>query len=149
MLTAHELTTHSPIRVLGRGVLLVFLLSLLAVSASAQVNGRLSGTIEDPTGQSVPGARVTLLLPDSSIEDSSTITSKEGTFFFPAVRPVFYDLKVEAANFKTQTLKGVKIDALAETSLPPIELEIGDVREQVDVTAPVQTLQTSTGEVAE
>lgn len=116
--------------------------------ASAQVTGKLSGIVEDASGKALPQARVALTLPDTTIEDSSTITSHDGTFFFPVLRPTFYDLTVEAANFKKKIIKSIKIDPAVQMSLPPIQLEVGALEQSTEVTASAQNLQTSSGEVA-
>ncbi|MGD0013804.1 MAG: carboxypeptidase-like regulatory domain-containing protein, partial [Bryobacteraceae bacterium] len=115
-------------------------------TAAAQATGRLSGIVEDAGGKALSGARATLTLPESSVVHSSTITSHSGTFLFPALRPVFYDLTVEAPNFTTQTLKNVKVDPAAETSLPPIHLALGGARQVA--TAPEQSLQTASVDFA-
>jgi len=120
----------------------------LLVPASAQVTGSLSGRVEDPNGMAVVNVRVVLTLHDSDVEEAATTTTGTGAFFFPALRPIYYDLRVEAPNFKTQTLTNVKIDPTSETSLPPTKLELGDVKTTVEAKAPTQTLQTSSAEVA-
>ena len=126
----------------------IFLGLTLLTPVSAQVTGRLSGTIQDPTGRGIPGARVSVTFPDSGMEEASTVTGMDGSFFFPVLRPIFYDMTVEAPNFKMQILRNVKIDPTTETSLPPVKLELGDVRTSVEATVPTQTLQTSNAEVA-
>ena len=131
-----------------RAAALILLSFLSLAPALAQVTGRLSGEVQDPTGKAVGGAQVTLTLPDSAAEDAATTTSREGTYFFPVLRPVYYDMTVEAEGFKKQTLKNVKIDPTAETSLPPVKMELGDLKTVVEATASLQTLQTSNGEVA-
>jgi hypothetical protein len=93
---------------------------VLAIPAVAQVTGSLSGTIADPNGMAVVNVRVVLTLHDSDVEEAATTTTGTGAFFFPALRPIFYDLRVEAPNFKRQTLTNVKVDPTTETSLPPL-----------------------------
>ncbi len=129
-----------------RGLLV---LVVLAKICSAQVTGRLSGRVVDPTGKAIAGAKVTVLIPDSSVEESSTLTSEDGTYFFPVLRPLFYDLQVEAPNFKQGSIKNVKVDPTSETSLPPLKLELGTVQEKVETQASVQNLQTNSAEVSE
>jgi Carboxypeptidase regulatory-like domain/TonB dependent receptor len=121
---------------------------VLAIPAAAQVTGSLSGTIADPNGMAVVNVRVVLRLHDSDVEEAATTTTGTGAFFFPVLRPIFYDLRVEAPNFKTQTLTNVKVDPTTETSLPPLKLELGDVKTTVESAAPTQTLQTANGEVS-
>jgi len=126
----------------------VICLSLaLLFPVSAQVTGSLSGRVEDPSGMAVTGVRVVVTIPDSDVEEAATTTTASGAFFFPVLRPIFYNLRIEAPNFKTQTIQNVKIDPTSETSLPPIKLELGDVKTSVEAVAPTQSLQTSNGEV--
>jgi hypothetical protein len=103
-------------------VLALCLAPLIGRAAAAQTYGSLSGAVQDTEGKPVSGARVTLTIMDSPAACSSTGTSREGTFSFHALRPASYALTVEAASFGRQTLEGVKINAAAETSLPPIRL---------------------------
>src|SRR5215471_20889721 len=110
----------------------VICLSLaLLFPVSAQVTGSLSGRVEDPSGMAVTGVRVVVTIPDSDVEEAATTTTASGAFFFPVLRPIFYNLRIEAPNFKTQTIQNVKIDPTSETSLPPIKLELGDVKTSV------------------
>jgi Carboxypeptidase regulatory-like domain/TonB dependent receptor len=124
-----------------------FLSLALLVPVSAQVTGSLSGRVEDPSGMAVTGVRVVVTIPESDAEEAATSTTASGAFFFPVLRPIFYNLRIEAPNFKAQTIQNVKIDPTSETSLPPIKLELGDVKTSVEAIAPTQLLQTSNGEV--
>ena len=131
------------------GIILPFCLSLFMQSpVAAQGNGRLSGIIEDNAGKAVPGAVVTLSFGEWTGVYSSTVTSPAGWFLFSALRPSSYDLTVEAPTFARQTVKNVKVDAAAETALPPIHLASGGARQAVEVQAPEQPLQAAGVEVA-
>ncbi len=89
---------------------------------TAQVNGTLSGTVEDASGKAIPGAQVTLSPRDWAAVYSSTTTTRAGAFLFPTLRPALYDVTVEAPPFATQTLKSVKVHPATLTSLPPIHM---------------------------
>ncbi len=128
--------------------LLVAFLTFVLVPVMAQVTGRLTGTVIDPDGKPVVGARVVLYLADSTVEDSATVTDGSGSFLFPSLRPTYYDMVVEASNFKKISQKGVKIDPLTETPLAAMKLELGETRESVETQAAPQQLQTSTGQVS-
>ena len=104
---------------------LVIFLTLAALPVMSQVTGRLSGTVLDPDGKPVSGARVILNMADSTVEDSFTLTDSNGSFLFPSLRPTYYDLVVEFPNFKKAGQKGVKIDPLTETPLAALKLELG------------------------
>ncbi|MEK7406389.1 MAG: TonB-dependent receptor [Acidobacteriota bacterium] len=114
----------------------------------AQVTGRLSGSVLDPTGSAVPGAKVDLLLAGGSTPVLSFTTTSEGLFTMIGVRPDFYDLVVEAAGFQKHTIRRVKIDPGRETSLPPIKLELGAVTATVEVISTIQGVQTTNAEIS-
>jgi hypothetical protein len=128
------------------GIVLVGVALLGVNFALAQVTGRLSGIVQDSSGAPVGGAVAVLSLADSSIEDSSTVTSQAGIFVFPALRPTFYSLAVEAPGFARRVVSNIKIDPAAETSLPPLQLDVAARTDSVDV-ASEQMLQTATAEV--
>jgi hypothetical protein len=100
------------------------LVSLWIVSAALafQATGRISGTVEDPAGRPVAGARVTLALADSAAAAASTVTGARGAFLLPALAPGLYDLTVEAAGFPKLTVRNVQVSPAAETALADIHL---------------------------
>ena len=128
-------------------ILSIFLASLLQSSAAAQATGSLSGIVRDAGGKAVHGARVTLTVAASPVVYSSTTTVRNGTFLFPILRPMYYDLSVEAPNFATQKLRNVNVDPAAETSLAPIYMTAAALA-AVDTEAPKQNLQTVSIDVA-
>lgn len=115
-----------PAALLRIAALLPAFLILATGSAFCQGSGSLSGTIVDSTGKPVADAQVTLVLPDSSAEEGATTTSGTGAFVFAGIRPVFYNLTVEATGFSKRTLSNVKVDAGTETPLPPIKLDLDE-----------------------
>ena len=124
------------------------LMALLAAACLAQVTGRLTGSVTDTSGAAMPNVTVELRLKGSSKAALSTVTTAEGLFTFTGIRPESYDVVVLAQGFLNYTLRGVKIDPARETSLPPIKLELAAVTQAVDVTADVQTVQTSHAEIS-
>ncbi|HYR91195.1 MAG TPA: TonB-dependent receptor [Terriglobia bacterium] len=121
---------------------------LMALPLAAQVAGRLTGSAVDANGDAVAGAAVTLRLAGSTVPVLATVSTSEGLFVLPDVRPDYYDLNVVAPGFRAYTLKGIKVDPVRETSLPPIPLTIEQPNLTVEVTAPLQTAQTTNIEVA-
>ncbi len=127
--------------------LVVFLLASSAI-ATAQVAGRLSGTVVDPSGAPIPNATVRLLLGGGSSSVASSTSNGEGIFLFPSIRPETYDVIVEAGGFRKNAVRGVKINPSLETPLGAIKLELGAVTEVVEVTGASQVVQTTNAEVA-
>src|ERR1700736_3310180 len=94
----------------------VVTISSLAVSTVfAQLTGRLSGTVVDQAGGSIPNAKVGLYLPGGKNALLATTTNAEGIFDFQAVRPDLYMLVIESPGFTKQTLAEVKIDPARQT----------------------------------
>src|SRR5262245_30933744 len=125
-------------------------LSLVSISIPllAQVSGRLTGTVAGPLGTAVPRVTIRLSVAGSTVPVLEAVTTSDGFFNVPGLRPEYYDLEVEAAGFQRYTLRGIKVDPARETVLPTISLALETVTIRVDVTAPVQTVQTSNVEVA-
>jgi hypothetical protein len=124
------------------------LIALTGAVASAQDLGRLSGSVVDPTQAVVPGARVELYLPGGSAAVLATETTGSGLFSFVSVRADYYDLFVEAAGFKKYAARRVKVDPGRETSLPPIQLELGPVSDSIEVTVGATGVQTANAEIS-
>jgi hypothetical protein len=131
-------------RILAFPALFVF----LAGSCFAQVTGRISGSVTDSSGAAIPDAVVNLLLAGGTKPALTTVTTPEGLYSFTGVRAESYDMTVDAKGFLKYTLRGVRVDPARETSLPKVQLELAAVTQSVDVTADVQTVQTSNAEVA-
>src|SRR5262245_56619436 len=98
-----------------------------------QATSRLSGSVIDPSGLSVPGASVEIFLPGGSSPLLAANTTGEGLFAFTAVAPGTYAVVVTAKGFRKRTERGVVLHAGAETSLPSLKLEIGSVTDVVEV----------------
>lgn len=108
---------------------LVLSTSLLAQTDNASV----SGTIKDPTGAVVPGARIVLTEERTGFERRTT-TNESGLYVFTSIPPGDYSISVEAAGFKTITRTNNRILPSGAAGID-ITLEIGGTTETVQVTA--------------
>jgi Carboxypeptidase regulatory-like domain len=88
----------------------VVVLSFLLNIASADVAGRISGIISDPSGAFVAGATVTLNNVSNGIKETTT-TNNQGQYSFPVVPVGEYKLEVNSAGFQPYKKMGVVIDA--------------------------------------
>ncbi len=103
------------------------------VSASAQQTGTVRGTVKDPTGAVVPGAKVTIT--DEKTNQSQTAqTTGEGDFQFSNLLPGEYTMTIEGPSFKTLTLNDVRVE-LNQTTDIPVQLTVGLAGETVEVSA--------------
>lgn len=128
------------------GWLLVLVFTL--TTAEAQVNGRLTGTVVDSSGATIPNAQVNLFLKGGETAIFTLTTNSDGRFDFAAVRPEYYRLKVESSGFATVVLEDVKVDPGRETALPAITLGVATAAQTVEVSAASETVNTTNAEVA-
>src|SRR5258707_4754881 len=120
--------------------LLAVFLSLWAGSAYAQFKASSQGTVMDPQGNAVPGAKVTVTNLATGIS-KDTVASDEGFYRVGELAPGAYTVVVEAANFKKYQAKGIIVEAEQTRGLD-MKLELGAVTDQVTVTASGLALQT-------
>jgi hypothetical protein len=130
-----------------RSVSILVIIVAFAGLAFGQVNGRLTGSVVDPSGASVVNATVNVYLPGGKTPVLTMKTTSDGIFDFTAVRPDTYRLEVEAAGFNRFVQENIAIDPVHQTSLAPIHLGIQSAAQTVEVTGNVATLDTNSVEV--
>src|SRR5215472_7572139 len=119
-----------------------------AATMFAQMTGRLTGTVVDPAGASVPDAKVGLYLPGGKAPLLSTTTNSEGIFDFIGVRPDLYMLQIDAAGFNKLTQAEVRVEPARQLQLSPIALQLAAASQAVEISANATTLDLSTAEIA-
>lgn len=133
------------LRVLGLAVVLSF-----ASSAAAQVpTGSIAGTVLDPAGLAVSGADITLTNEGTGVVVFRGRTSDQGAYLIPALPFGTYRLEVKMSGFKTSAVSGIKVDAAAQTSVAPVQLELGDVGETITVEAGIAGVQTTHAQITD
>ena len=119
---------------------------LVASSASAQFRASLRGTVTDPQGAVVAGAKVTLVDKNTSHTVVST-SDANGIYQFNALPPAPYRLTAEATGFKQKVLDDVQIIPEQPNALD-LELDVGATTDVVTVTSTTQALDTETATVS-
>ena len=135
-----------PIRAAVVILTLVFL--GFAPSLFATVGGSISGTVLDPAGATVPGARITAINTDTNVQQATTADLK-GAYSLPELAVGTYEIRVEAAGFKPYLRTGVVIDANSAL-LIDVSMNLGQRRDEVTVSSAalhVETADTQLGEV--
>jgi hypothetical protein len=116
---------------------LVALVGTLLISGEllrADVTGTILGTVTDPSGAAVPGAKVTLRNPDTGFERRTT-TDLVGSYEFLAVSVgENYAVEVEASGFQTSKQTGIKL-LVNQKFRADFQLVVGAVTQTVDVSA--------------
>jgi len=127
---------------------LILLIALVVTLAGAQVRttGDIQGTVVDPSGGAVP--KVALTLKDLGTGITKTTTSNtEGAFVFLNLLAGRYELTATAAGFQTAVYTPVEV-MTAQTTTVPVHLVIGQTRETIEVKDVLETLQTSSNQIA-
>ncbi|MGO8757466.1 MAG: carboxypeptidase regulatory-like domain-containing protein [Terracidiphilus sp.] len=125
------------------------LLSLLVgipTTALAQLDtGALAGTVLDPAGKSVPGAKIALKGVDTGTVYSA-VSATSGYYSLPAIRPGRYEATVTATGFQTVVDHNVVI-AVGATTAFNVNLAVGAATETVSVVAGETALETESSEI--
>jgi hypothetical protein len=113
-------------------IALILLASAVLLNAQ-ETSGNISGTVIDPTGATVPGAKIEIA-GTALVRPLETLTDNSGTFLFPKLPPGPYTITVSASGFRTVRETGVSV-AVGRTSSVHIKLEVGGVTESVQIQA--------------
>src|SRR5579872_1828575 len=112
-------------------IFLVFVL-LAALSLSAQTfRGTILGTVTDPSGAVVAGAKVTVKNTGTGLERSAE-TSGDGSYSVPELPIGSYDVSISQTGFQTFVAKGVAVDVATERRVDA-SLKTGQISTKVEV----------------
>jgi hypothetical protein len=120
---------------------------LAAPRASAQaVYGSILGTVTDPQGAAVAGAKVTVTSITKSTSEETT-TNESGNYTVTHLIPDTYKIKIEAQGFKTVDIASVPVSA-NESARADAQLQVGAVTQSVEVTGELPQLTTDRADVS-
>ena len=109
---------------------LVFGLSMTSFAQSTISTGSIQGTVTDPSGAVIPGAKVTITNKNTG-QSFSVTTSSSGLYTSGAMVPGDYQVKVEDKGFRTSQLNvTVMVNTVSSGS---VHLEIGQESQVVEV----------------
>ncbi len=125
---------------------LVIGLLLLAASAFAQTpTGTIEGTVTDPQGASISGAKISVA--STSTGATKTVTSDaSGRFEVPFINPGNYTVSVEMPGFRVEKRENVVVQ-VSETLPLKFTLSVGQVSQTVEVSASTGTIDTERSSV--
>jgi hypothetical protein len=125
----------------------LFAICFLAESAAMaqSSSGTISGRVLDSSGQSVPSATVTVEKQDTR-EVRTFSTTATGDFAITALQPGPYSLKVEAQGFKGLERTGLQLSSSERLSVGDLLLQVGTVKETVEVKGESTPVQTASSE---
>src|SRR5579875_3286583 len=111
------------------------------------VSGRITGVITDPSGNAVPGARVTLTNLGTGAKRSSA-SGSAGVYIIESILPGRYSLQVQKEGFKTYVVSGILLQ-VNESRTVNVQLSLGTVTQSVEIKAHPLALDTTTATVGQ
>jgi len=132
----------------SRGCLLLALSSAL-FSAPGWPQTQLAtvfGTITDTSGAVISGAQVTILNLSTGLK-RDTFTELTGQYRIVGLPPGNYSVRVEKEGFQTQVREGISLTSASEIMIN-LSLSVGDLKQQVTVTADFPTIDNTTSTVS-
>jgi hypothetical protein len=121
---------------------------LLSGAASSQVDtGTIQGTVNDPSGRPVPGARVAIDSQDTGLT-LTTQTGSEGSYIFTPLHAGRYSVSVTMSGFGKEIKNGITLD-VQQSAVVDFTLAPGQVSTSVEVEAITPLLQTQDASVGQ
>jgi hypothetical protein len=118
-----------------------------ALTAHAQVTtGSLSGSVIDPAGAMIPGAKVDIKNENTGVVFNLT-SNDAGLFKASFVPPGIYTVRVESQGFRVTERKNVEVLLSRETTVE-VRLEVGQVSETVAVEGTAPLIETSSAQLS-
>src|SRR5712691_6025204 len=140
-------STSMPQRIFSHRITATFsVLAILAITifsasnAYAQVSGAtLSGTITDPSGAAIAGAKVSIANKATGVNRNVTADAA-GLYSAPNLLPGVYDVTASAAGFSTARQSDLTLTVGAQQVLN-LPLKVGEVSQTVEVTGAASLVQ--------
>jgi len=124
---------------------LAFLLCASTASGQA-VYGSIAGTVTDPQGNAVAGAKVTVTSVTKNTSGEAT-TNDTGNYVVLHLIPDTYKVRIEATGFKAFDVASVLVQVDTQSHVDA-QLEVGAVTQSVEVTGEVPQLKTDRADVS-
>jgi len=127
---------------------LLLLATLLgpAKAIAQDIFGRISGTITDSSGATIPAVKITITN-EATKAQRELSTDKNGYFVGEALEAGTYTVTAEKSGFKKITKSGNVVAAGGRLTVD-LSLEVGAVTETILVTAAGDTVNTTSGEIS-
>jgi len=123
------------------------LCSLWVPFAVAQaVYGSILGTVTDPSGAAVAGAKVTVTSQTKNTSVTET-SNASGNYSVTHLIPDVYTVHIEGSGFKTIEYKNIQVSADTGSRVDG-QFQVGSTSEQVEVTAEAPQLKTDRADVS-
>lgn len=114
-------------------------LTLFTVNAFGQLTrGSISGTVQDESGATVPGATVKVTAIGTNIS-RDVVTDDNGFYRIGALDPGKYNVKVEKEGFTSVENKELVVSTATDVTFD-VNMKVGNVSETIDITADAEAV---------
>jgi len=127
------------------GVCAMFALAALLFGQGTTL-GSIVGVVDDPSGSSVPNAKVRVLNTGTGVA-RDVITDERGNFAALSLIPGTYSVEVTAPSFQKQIQENLKLEVSGALNLT-FRLSVGQVSETVNVQAEAELLKSTQGVIS-
>jgi outer membrane receptor protein involved in Fe transport len=110
------------------------------------VTGSISGTVLDPQGAVVNGAKITAIQTTTN-RQYDAVTSGSGNFSLRSLPVGSYNVKIESTNYRAYESKGLVVNTGSDTSLGSVKLEVGATSETVTVEGTAPLIESTTQQI--
>jgi hypothetical protein len=135
-------TIETTILLLG----VLFAMSTTRLWGQAVASAQISGLVADPSGAAVPNARVTATQTATGLVRTA-LSGPDGTYVLPDLPVGPYKLQVQLSGFETYLQTGIVLEVSNNVAIN-VTLQVGQVKQQVEVAANASMVQTQTTSVA-
>jgi hypothetical protein len=114
-----------------RTIVLLACVMVFAAAGYAQFRAGIQGTVTDPTGAAIKGAKITVTSQETGASQDVT-TGDTGFYSVSHLAPGLYTVTASFAGFKTNVIKDVQVEAESPSGIDLV-LQPGAVTEQITV----------------
>jgi Carboxypeptidase regulatory-like domain/TonB dependent receptor len=119
----------------------------IPVAYGQSTYGAIAGTVSDPSGAAVPDAQVTLTNLGTT-EKRTQPTGNDGLYTFVNLIPGNYRIDIEKPGFKHVTREPIVVQVQQTAKIDSV-LQVGQVSENIEVTAETPLLQSETSSLGQ
>ena len=123
----------------------LLLVALTSVSAWAQSTAQISGNVKDQSGAVLPGVEVTATQTATGAR-RTIVTDETGLFALPSLAIGPYMLEAVLPGFRTYVQTGIVLQ-VGSSPVIPVILQVGQVAEQIEVSADAALVETQTSAI--
>ena len=131
-------------------VLVAFFLALsatlLSSSAWRQTTGSFEGTVTDPSGAAITGAKITVASPTGLVRTAES--NAQGAYLVPLLPPDVYEINAEASGFQKYIRTDVPLQ-VNQVNRVDVSMTIGTSQQKVSVRGEETTVDTATPTISQ